>query len=314
MIGFALFSSFSFAYAFVLKGRKLLFALPFFVALAVFGYLCLVTEWGREYAGLLPILVGSYLGATLVATFLWVGSAHLVFRWLTTHSGALTLVAAAMPGLVAAGYVVWDQSVPQNECATSHLDVDVVGGVSYRVYPELRVRFDSTQAGDERLRFQARYSSLPGDKLALARLCRHDERIETARLWITPVSHAETVEAVCRTHKRAFCSHLDPSVMKQLDTVKIGRYDRSEIDYYLQWFNREQDSDVLSFGDAQDGALCQSVGHRFQSCFVWRRIGESQLGVAQTGQGAQGLSPEEMVAVAHEGLDQMLLAFSPPER
>lgn len=313
-IGFALFASLSFLFALHSRGRKWLSALPVISALAVVGYLSWITEWEKEYAGLLPIFVGLYLAATLAAALIWVSFAHLVFGRLASDGSTKVLIVAALPSLIAAVYVVWDQTLPRNDCAISHLDVSVAGGGQYRVYPEFSVRFDNTTEGGTGQEFQARYSSLSKDKLDLARLCRQVDRLDTAQIWITPTARADAVASACETSERPYCSNLDTDFMRQLHTVKISHYDRSKIDNHLGWFSRTGDSEVFAMGDAQEGAVCTSVGSRSQNCTVWRRFGDNQLGVAKTIQGTNGLSPEEMIAVANKGLDQLLHAFSPPKR
>ena len=310
MVGFALLTSISFAFG--LRWRIWVGSFPVIVAMAIFGYLWSITEWEKEYAWFLPFFVGGVSGAILITAFLWVGIVHLVFQRMATGHLARFLIVAALPSLIAAPYVVWDQTLPQNECTNSHLDVSVMGSAQYRVYPEFKVRFDRLKKGGTGLEFQALYSSLRKDKRALAQLCRQEGRIETARFWITPTLRADAVEAACQARERAFCSKLDPTVMRQLSSVRIGRNDRSEIEYFLGWFSRKGDNSLLAVGDSQDGALCQSVGTRSQHCTVWRSFGSNQLGIAQTI--ANGSEPEEMIEVANEGLDQMLRAFSPPQR
>ncbi len=314
MIGFALVTGISFAFAFNLRGHKWLFALPAIVAVTAFGCLCLITQWDQEYAGVFPLLVGGCLGAILIGMFHWVGFAHFAFRRMGVGGLPHILIVASLPGLIAASCVIWDQTLPRNDCAKSHLDVSIVGGGQYRVYPEFRVRFDRIKANGTGLEFQARYSSRLGEKRTLARLCRQGDQIKTARFWISPSARADAIISSCETPERTFCSEVKPDVMRQLQTVKIGRYDRSEISYYLRWFSREGDSSILASGDPQEGALCQSVGTKHQRCTIWRSFGSNQLGIVQTIEGANGLSPEGMIALANEGLDQMLRAFAPPKR
>jgi len=72
----------------------------------------------------------------------------------------------------------------------------------------------------------------------------------------------------------------------------------------------EQNTDMV-LGTLQDGALCESIGKRFQRCYVWRSLQNDLQITTLTGQGAEGLTPEEMVAIGHKGMDQLLETFAP---
>ena len=314
VVAFGLISCLCFVAAFEKVRPKLLFGLPVFMAALIVVYVCATTDWSREYAGLRPMFVVTFLGGALVVAFLWVGVAYRGVRRLAPKNLVFAAIVAVLPCAVIAGYSIWDQTVPRNDCATSHLEVHVGDTARYRVFPEFRFRFDHRETSISIFRFQARYSSLTEDKRELARLCRRDSAFETTRLWFTPEKQADAIEAACQKGDRPFCSHVDPDVMRQLVSVKIGAHSIPDIAHIQGRFSRARAPDDVVYGTVEEGAVCSGIGSRFQSCRVWRRLDGDQVAIAQTGQGASGLSPMDMRDVATKGLDQVLAAFAAPSR
>jgi len=201
---------------------QLVFLATRFCGSVGFAYVCATTNWHQEYAGILPIALGLAFVTILIVALLWMFFVHWLSRDFRSKNGLLA-TCAVLPCMALASYVIWDQTVPNNSCAKSHLDVNLSDRAQFRVYPEFRVRFDRYEAENKQIKVQARYSSLLKDKHALADLCRQSTSIETDQIWITGSSSAKTIAKSCRTKARGFCETIDLNVMEKLSSIKIGR-------------------------------------------------------------------------------------------
>lgn len=310
IVAFTLFSCLIFASA--LQRRSLwLVATPVGIALVVVGYFVFTTNWHKEYAGLVPIILGSVLGVALSAAFIWAGVVRLILPIRRPVGWPVKLAVTAAPTLIAACFVIWDQTVPSNDCGRSHLDVSLTDGTQIRLFPEFHVSlFQKISPRVARGRYI--YSTRTEYKTRRARLCRRSLPIETGVIKVHPSREADAITKTCQSSSKSFCSVIDPVLMRMVSRVEIGQTVVAQDSWIIKDFLMGDTPERQTFGDAQNGALCRTGTRPYADCYVWRDVPNHSRILAVLQPANYDLDPEHIIAMADDAITQILRAMTIP--